>query len=199
MKRIASVGLLVTAVLGFAAPVSQGATFAYSFTTNTGYAGAGEFSYDAATAPAVIVESGSGPTTSLLSLSLAVFSPSSTLLDSGSAVINSVSSSPYLGFEYDTATLALSLLDNNTTASSNDVSYFVSNYVDPANAPVTPGSTTFNLFSSTRSTNTAVFLGSAAQIVVTPVPEPATTTAAGMAFLAVGGLLRRRWRALSAG
>jgi len=199
MKRIASAGLLVTAVLGFAAPVSQGATFAYSFTTNTGYTGAGEFSYDAATAPAVIVESGSGPTTSLLSLSLAVFSPSSTLLDSGSAVINSVSSSPYLGFEYDTATLALSLLDNNTTASSNDVSYFVSNYVDPANAPVTPGSTTFNLFSSTRSTNTAVFLGSAAQIVVTPVPEPATTTAAGMAFLAVGGLLRRRWRALSAG
>ena len=199
MKRIAAAALLVTAVLGFATPVSQGATFAYSFTTNTGYTGAGEFSYDAATAPAVIVESGSGPTTSLLSLSLAVFSPSSTLLDSGSAVINSVSSSPYLGFEYDTATLALSLLDNNTTASSNDVSYFVSNYVDPANAPVTPGSTTFNLFSSTRSTNTAVFLGSAAQIVVTPVPEPATTTAAGMAFLAVGGLLRRRWRALSAG
>jgi hypothetical protein len=192
MKRIASAGLLVTAVLGFAAPVSQGATFAYSFTTNTGYAGAGEFSYDAATAPAVIVESGSGPTTSLLSLSLAVFSPSSTL-------INSVSSSPYLGFEYDTATLALSLLDNNTTSSGNDVSYFVSNYVDPANAPVTPGSTTFNLFSTTRSTNIAVFLGSASQIVVTPVPEPATTTAAGMAFLAVGGLLRRRWRALSAG
>ena len=43
--------------------------------------GAGEFSYDAATAPAVIIESGSGQTTSLLSLSLAVFSPSSTLLD----------------------------------------------------------------------------------------------------------------------
>ena len=114
-------------------------------------------------------------------------------------MINSVSSSPYLGFEYDTATLALSLLDNNTTSSGNDVSYFVSNYVDPANAPVSPGSTTFNLFSTTRSTNTAVFLGSASQIVVTPVPEPATTTAAGMAFLAVGGLLRRRWRALSAG
>jgi hypothetical protein len=56
-----------------------------------------------------------------------------------------------------------------------------------------------NLFSTTRSTNIAVFLGSASQIVVTPVPEPATTTAAGMAFLAVGGLLRRRWRALSAG
>lgn len=199
MKRIAPAALLATAVLGFAASVSEGATYAYSFTTNTGYTGAGEFSYDAATAPAVIVESGSGPTTTLLSLSLAIFSPSSTLLDSGSAVINSLSSSPYLGFEYDTATLALSLLDNNTTSSGSDVSYFVSNYVDPANAPVTPGSTTLNLFSTTRSTNTAAFLGSASQIVVTPVPEPATTTAAGMALLAVGGLLRRWRRALSAG
>jgi hypothetical protein len=109
----------------------------------------------------VIIESGSGQTTSLLSLSLAVFSPSSTLLDSGSD--------------------------------------FVSNYVDSANTPVTPGSTTFNLFSSTRSTNTAVFLGSAAEIVVTPVPEPATTTVAGIALLAIGGLLRLRRLASSAG
>jgi hypothetical protein len=123
--------------------------------------GAGEFSYDAATAPAVIIESGSGQTTSLLSLSLAVFSPSSTLLDSGSD--------------------------------------FVSNYVDSANTPVTPGSTTFNLFSSTRSTNTAVFLGSASQVVVTSVPEPATTTVAGIALLAIGGLLRLRRPASSAG
>jgi hypothetical protein len=198
MKRITYAALLATVALGFTASVSQGATFAYSFTTNTGYTGAGEFSYDAVTAPAVIVESGSGPTTTLLSLSLAIFSPSNTLLDSGSAVINSVSSSPYLGFEYDTATLALSLLDNNTTSSGNDVSYFVSNYVDPANTPVTPGSTTFNLFSTTRSTSTAAFLGSASQIVVTPVPEPASTTVAGMAFLAVGGLLRhRRWASSS--
>jgi len=195
MKRIAYAAVLVTAALGLAASASQGATFAYSFTTNTGYTGAGEFAYDAATAPAVIIESGSGQTTSLLSLSLAVFSPSSTLLDSGSAVIGGVSSDPYLGFAYDTATLALSLMDNNTTSSGNDVSYFVSNYVDPANAPVTPGSTTFNLFSSTRSTNTAVFLGSASQIVVTIVPEPATTMAAAMGLLAGGGWLRR-WRRL---
>jgi hypothetical protein len=130
MKRLSHAVLLATAVVGCAASVSAGATFAYSFTTNTGYTGAGEFSYNAATAPAVIVESGSGPTTTLQSLSLAVFSPSSALLDSGSAVSGGVSSSPYLGFEYDTATLALILLDNNTSSSGNDVSYFVSNYVD---------------------------------------------------------------------
>ena len=185
MKRLSHAVLLATAVVGFAASVSAGATFAYSFTTNTGYTGAGEFSYDAATAPAVIVESGSGPTTTLQSLSLAVFSPSSALLDSGSAVSGGVSSSPYLGFEYNTATLALILLDNNTSSSGNDVSYFVSNYVDPANVPVTPGSTTFNLFSSTRSTNTAVFLGAAAEIVVTPVPEPAPMTVFGPGLLAL--------------
>jgi len=69
MKRIAYAAVLVTAALGLAASASQGATFAYSFTTNTGYTGAGEFAYDAATAPAVIIESGSGQTTSLLSLS----------------------------------------------------------------------------------------------------------------------------------
>lgn len=132
MKRIACAALFVTAALLLTASGSQGATVAYSFTTNTGYTGAGEFSYDAATAPAVIIESGSGQTTSLRSLSLAVFSPSSTLLDSGSAVIESVSSSPYLGFTYDIATLALSLMDNNTTSSGNDVSYLVSNYVDAA-------------------------------------------------------------------
>ena len=198
MKRLSHAVLLATAVVGFAASVSAGATFAYSFTTNTGYAGAGEFSYDAATAPAVIVESGSGPTTTLQSLSLAVFSPSSALLDSGSAVSGGVSSSPYLGFEYGTATLALILLDNNTSSSGNDVSYFVSNYVDPANVPVTPGSTSFNLFSSTRSTNTAVFLGAAAEIVVTPVPEPAPMTVFGPGLLALGGLLGLR-RATSAG
>jgi MYXO-CTERM domain-containing protein len=90
-------------------------------------------------------------------------------------------------------------MDNNTTSSGNDVSYFVSNYVDPTNTPVTPGNTTFNLFSSTRSTNTAVFLGSASQLVVTSVPEPATTTVAGMALLAIGGLLRLRRPASSAG
>ena len=198
MKRLSHAVLLATAVVGFAASVSAGATFAYSFTTNTGYTGAGEFSYDAATAPAVIVESGSGPTTTLQSLSLAVFSPSSALLDSGSAVSGGVSSSPYLGFEYGTATLALILLDNNTSSSGNDVSYFVSNYVDPVNVPVTAGSTTFNLFSSTRSTNTAVFLGAAAEIVVTFVPEPALMTVFGPGLLALGGLLGLR-RAASAG
>lgn len=192
MKHRSRAFLLATAVLACAALDSEGATVAYSFTTNTGYAGAGEFSYDAATAPAVIVESGSGPMTTLQSLSLAIFSPSSVLLDSGSAVIGGVSSSPYLGFSYDTSTLSLTLLDNNTTASGNDLSYFVSNYVNPANVPVTPGSTTFNLFSTTRSTTTAVFLGAASQIVVTPVPEPALLAVVGPGLLLIRGLLGRR-------
>jgi MYXO-CTERM domain-containing protein len=44
-----------------------------------------------------------------------------------------------------------------------------------------------------------VFLGSASQVVVTSVPEPATTTVAGIALLAIGGLLRLRRPASSAG
>lgn len=199
MNRLSRAILIAVAVLGANASLGRAATLSYSFTTNTGYTGTGMFSYDAATAPAVIVESGSGTTATLLSLSLAVFSPSSTLLDSGSAVIAGVSNDAYLGFEYTTASSTLTLLDNNTTASGNDVSYFISNYVDPANVPVTPGSTTFNLFSSTRSTNTAVFLGSASQIVVTPVPEPALMAIIGPTWLALVGLARRRQKTSSAG
>ena len=192
MKGLAHAVLLALAALGFTASAGRAATFAYSFTTNTGYMGAGEFSYDASTAPAVIVESGSGQTTSLLTLSLAVFNPSSTLLDSGSTVIAGFSNDPYLGFAYSTATSGLTLLDNNTTSSGNDVSYFVSNYVDPDNVPVTPGSTTFNLFSSTRSTATAVFLGSASQIMVTPVPEPAPMAVVASAVLVLIRTVHRK-------
>jgi len=190
--------ILAAAALAGAASAAHAATFTYSFATNTGYTGTGAFSYDAATAPAVIVESGSGPTAALLSLSLAVYGPSGTLLDSGSTVVAGVSNDSYLGFEFVTSTATLTLLDNNTTSSGNDVSYYVSNFVDPANVPVTPGSTTFNLFSTTRSTSTAVFLGSAAQIVVSPVPEPTAPAVVGPAVFLLVGLVHRVRRTAAA-
>ncbi len=177
-------GLLLTGEQAIAAD------FTYSFQTDTGYVGQGTFSYDAATAPPVILESVSGPTTTLQSLTLSVFDPSSTLLDSGTAVSGGVSSDTYLGFEFTTATLALSLIDNSTRALGKDVSYFISNFVDPSNTPVTPGSTTFNLFRATDSTSTATYLGSTATISVTMVPEPSLTATVGMLL---GLAWVRRW------
>lgn len=194
MNGVLRAVILATAALAGAASAAHAATFTYSFATNTGYTGTGAFSYDAATAPALIVESGSGPTAALLSLSLAVYGPSGTLLDSGSTVVAGVSNDSYLGFEFVTSTATLTLLDNNTTSSGNDVSYYVSNFVDPANVPVPPGSTTFNLFSTTRSTSTAVFLGSAAQIVVSPVPEPTAPAVVGPAVFLLVGLVHRARR-----
>ena len=164
----------------FADDRSIAADFSYSFQTDTGYVGQGTFSYDAATAPPVIIESGSGPTATLQSLSLSVFDQSSILLDSGTAISGGVSSDSYLGFQFTTATLALSLMDNSTRLLGQDVSYFISNFVDPSNTPVTPGSTTFNLFRATDSTSTATYLGSTATISVTMVPEPAAVATVGV-------------------
>ncbi|GET39730.1 hypothetical protein [Microseira wollei] len=104
---------------------AQAIAFNYSFQTNTGYSGTGNFSYDETTAPTIISEAGAGPKDFLQSLSLSVFAPNGNLLDSGSTVVNGVSNSQFLEFKFDTLTKKLSVLDTNTSSSGNDVSYFI--------------------------------------------------------------------------
>jgi hypothetical protein len=173
---------------------AQAITFNYNFQTDTGYLGTGQFSYDQSTAPTIISESGAGPTKYLESLSLSVFDPANTLLDSGNSVVNGVSGSPYFQFEFNTLTQTLSLFDNSTSASGSDITYFITNFYDPSNNPVTSlGSTTFNLFKSDDITGTATFLGSTASIQVTPVPEPtAVLSLLAIGALGVGSVLKRR-------
>lgn len=163
---------------------AQAITFNYSFQTDMNYSGTGQFSYDELTAPTIISESGAGPTNSLQSLSLSVFSPANILLDSGNSVVNGFSGSPFLRFEFNTVTQALTLLDNSTSASGSNVTYFITNFYDSSNNPVTPGSVPFNLFQSNDITGTATFLGSASSIKVASVPEPTSV----LSLLALGAL-----------
>jgi hypothetical protein len=188
---IAATSATVSVAVAFSANnPAQAIAFNYSFQTNTGYSGTGNFSYDETTAPTTISEAGAGPTGFLQSLSLSVFAPNGNLLDSGSTVVNGVSSSPFLQFEFNTLTKKLSVLDTNTSSSGNDVSYFITNFFDPNNNRLNTPSTSFNLFSFTQSTNTTTFLGTAPTIEVAATPEPASVLGL-LAFGALGATLKR--------
>jgi hypothetical protein len=136
----------------------------YSFQTDFNYTGEGQFSYDGD--PTVIIESGSGPTNYLQSLYLSVFDPSDQLLDSGSSVVNGISNNDFFLFEFDAVNETLDILDANTSASGNDPYYFISNALDSGGNPVEPGTTDFNLFAFSPSTNDTTFLGFTNDILV---------------------------------
>lgn len=172
-----------TITLSVAAQQAQAISFNFNWQGDTGYSARGVFSYNENTAPNIISEIGVGPTTSLQFLSLSVFNPANNLLDSGSSVVNGISNNNFLRFQFNTLTETLSVLDTNTAASGNNPYYFISNAVDPSSTPVTPGSTTFNLFAFS-STSSATFLGSASSIQVSIVPEPSSI----LSLLALGGL-----------
>lgn len=162
---------------------AQATAFNYSFHTDMNYTGKGQFSYDGN--PAMISESGSGQTNFLQFLSLSVFDPANNLLDSGNSVVGGISNDSFFLFEFDALTETMNILDTNTAASGQDPYYFISNAVDPSYMPVTPGTTTFNLFAFSPSTGTAAFLGSASSIQVSRVPEPASV----LGLLAFGALV----------
>ncbi|BBH42295.1 hypothetical protein myaer102_49390 [Microcystis viridis NIES-102] len=172
-----------TITLSVAAQQAQAISFNFNWQGGTGYSARGVFSYNENTAPNIIYESGAGPTTSLQFLSLSVFDPANNLLDSGSSVVNGISNDNFFLFQFNTLTETLSILDTNTAASGNNPYYFISNAVDPSSTPVTPGSTTFNLFAFSN-TGSTTFLGSASSIQVSIVPEPSSI----LSLLALGGL-----------
>jgi hypothetical protein len=167
---------------------AQALTFNYSFQTDTGYTGKGQFSYDGN--PAIISESGPGPTNFLQFLSLSVFSPANNLLDSGNSVVNGISNDSFLLFQFDALTKTLDILDTNTAASGNDPYYFISNAVDPNYIFVGAGNTDFNLFAFS-SPSSATFLGSASSIQVYSVPEPTSVLGlVALGVLGVGSILK---------
>lgn len=187
---VTSAALSVAMAAGANNP-AQAIDFDYSFKGDTGYSATGSFSYDETTAPAIISEAGSGPTNFLKSLSLSVFDPSGTLLDSGSSVVNGVSNDSFLQFQFDTQAQKLTVLDNTTPDA--EISYFLSNAVDTSGNPVTPGSTSFKLFQFTNSTTTYNVLGSAPSVQVSKaasVPEPASVL--GVLAVGVAGVALRK-------
>lgn len=98
--------LSVPIVLDFSNP-AQAITFNFNFQGDAGYSAVGKFSYDETTAPAIISESGSGPTNDLQSLMVSFFDPSNNLLQSFNTVAGGVSQSPFFAFNFDTTTETL--------------------------------------------------------------------------------------------
>ncbi|MEH2160078.1 MAG: PEP-CTERM sorting domain-containing protein [Nostoc sp.] len=86
---------------------AQAVEFNFNWLGNAGYSATGSFSYDEATAPTIISESGSGATKFLQSLNVSFLDPSKNLLGTYNTVTGGVSQSSFFAFNFDTATQKL--------------------------------------------------------------------------------------------
>ncbi len=178
----------VLATISVAMNPAQAADFNFSWQGDNGYSATGAFSYDETNAPAVISESGAGPTQFLQSLDISFFDPAQNLLETGSEIANGVSNDRFLRFDFDTQSKNISVLDADIGGTS--YNYFLTNLRTPDGEVVGPGVTTFNLFY--RPDGTPILdSSSSVQVTSASVPEPTTT----LGMLVAGGLgigLRRK-------
>ena len=166
--RVRVAALAATATSVFATILTttnpaEAVDFNFSWKGDNGYSATGAFSYDEATAPQVISESGAGSTKFLQSLSISFFDPAQNLLESGSEVVNGVSSDRYLRFDFNTQSQNISVLDADIGGTS--YNYFLTDLRTPSGEVVGPGVTTFNLFYRPNGTP---FLDSSSSVQVTP-------------------------------
>ncbi len=126
----------------------------------------------------------------LQSMSLAVLQGGSAI-DAGSTVIKGVSYEAFLHLAFDaTTTPTVSAADISTQRGGVTSYYFLSNGVNPKGVTVPFGSTGYNLFRFTISTNSIEYLASGSAFTVTAVPAPGAA-----ALLMFGALAGRRRRA----
>ena len=126
----------------------------------------------------------------LQSMSLAVLQGGSAI-DAGSTVIKGVSYEAFLHLAFDaTTTPTVSAADISTQRGGVTSYYFLSNGVNPKGVTVPFGSTGYNLFRFTISTNSIEYLASGSAFTVTAVPAPGAA-----ALLVLGALAGRRRRA----
>ncbi|MEH2459820.1 hypothetical protein [Nostoc sp.] len=159
----------------FAVSSAQAADFAFNANFTNGYSAEGSFTTKT-NAPASFSEVSPGyapfSTQFLQSQSLSIFDSTNKLLQSGSSVINGISTDMFLRLDYDNSLTAnLPALDVSTETPSQNPYYFISNGVDPRGNPVAFGSTNYNLFLFDRITDKYTFLGDTTSIKATPVPE----------------------------
>ncbi|QSJ18154.1 PEP-CTERM sorting domain-containing protein [Nostoc sp. UHCC 0702] len=81
--------------------------FNFNWLGDAGYSATGSFSYDEATAPTIISESGGGATDYLQSLSVSFLDPSNNLLGTYNTVTGGVSESDFFTFNFDSSTKTL--------------------------------------------------------------------------------------------
>lgn len=86
---------------------AQAITLKFNWQGDAGYSAIGKFSYDQTTAPAIISESGGGPTNDIQSLMVSFFDPSNSLLGTYNTVVGGVSESNFFKFNFDTSNKTL--------------------------------------------------------------------------------------------
>lgn len=175
LAKAAALAVTATSVLAtISASVNpaQAVDVNFNWRGNNGYSATGAFSYDETKAPSLISESGAGPTNFLQSLSVSFFDPAQNLLESGSAIVNGVSSDRFLRLDYDTQSNNISVLD--ADIGGTDYQYFLTNLRTPSGQVVGPGVTTFNLFYRPNGTPLLDSSSSVQTTRRTSVPEPTT-------------------------
>ncbi len=102
--RMVATTALVLAIAITTHDLADAAEFNFNWKGDTGYSAKGSFNYDTTTAPSVISEAGLGATKNLQSLSISFFDPFSTLINSFTPVLGSVSNYSFLRFNFDNTT-----------------------------------------------------------------------------------------------
>jgi hypothetical protein len=181
----------------FAVLPTYSADFTFSANFSNGYSAQGFFTTKS-NAPASFSEISPGfapfVTQFLQSQSLSIFDSTNTLLQSGSPIINGISTDQYFRLDYDNSlTPNLPVLDVNTETPSQNPYYFIANDVDISGAPIPPNSTDYKLFLYDRVTNSYTFLGSTPSIQATAVPETSSVISLlGLAALGVTSIVKSR-------
>ncbi len=179
---------VATAIFAVVNP-AQAIDINFSWQGDKGYSATGDFSYDETKAPTFISESGAGQTKFLQSFSVSFFDPAGKLLESGSSVVNGVSSDRFFRLDFDSLSKNISVLDADIGGTA--YQYFLTNLRNPSGQVVLPGVTGFNLFSRPNGTP---FLDSSASVQATPasVPEPGMSVATLVLAGGLGIALRRK-------
>lgn len=105
--KIAAIAATSVAIAASANNPAQAIDFNFNWLGDAGYSATGSFSYDEATAPTVISESGSGATNFLQSLNVSFLDPSNNPLGTYNTVAGGVSESSFFAFNFDTSTQTL--------------------------------------------------------------------------------------------
>lgn len=149
---------------------AQAADITFNWKGEAGYSVSGSFSYDETTTPAIISESGAGPTKALESLSVSYFNPSQELIGSGNEVVNGVSRNQFFEFNFDTTTgNFFGAFDVGTGNGIGDV--FISNVEAPGRIFISPGKT-YYLYQNITADYTQLLDSSTNQVKASAVPEP---------------------------
>ena len=178
----------LTVALAVCPAVSAATLVSFNWTGDNHYSATGSFTYDETTAPAAFLEMpGAGPTQYVQSFSVSFFDPTGAVLESGSSVVNGVSSDRFFTLDYNTQSQTISSLDADIGGST--YQYFLTNLRTPDGTVVPPGVTTFNFF---YRPNADVALDTATGVrgtSVSQVPEPGTVL---LLVSGLGGLVLLR-------